>query len=173
MVGIPSLDKQQALAAGWTAERRTLALILAVLALRFFFATATGLGVDESYTVATSRVLTLSTFDHPPLAWWIAHAAGRLLGESALALRAPFVLLSGLTGWLTFLLTRRLFSAESGFYAVFALALSPAFADAMPSMKSAPGSFPLTASALSASALTRFQSSALFAPPPITFAAAV
>ena len=140
MVGIPSLDKQQALAAGWTAERRTLALILAVLALRFFFATATGLGVDESYTVATSRVLTLSTFDHPPLAWWIAHAAGRLLGESALALRAPFVLLSGLTGWLTFLLTRRLFSPEAGFYAVFALALSPALglADAVWILPDAP-----------------------------------
>jgi len=140
MVGIPSLDKQQALAAGWTAERRTLALILAVLALRFFFATATGLGVDESYTVATSRVLTLSTFDHPPLAWWIAHAAGRLLGESALALRAPFVLLSGLAGWLTFLLTRRLFSAEAGFYAVFALALSPALglADAVWILPDAP-----------------------------------
>jgi uncharacterized membrane protein len=140
MDGIPSLDKQHALASGWTAERRTLALILGVLALRFFFASATGLGVDESYTVATSRVLTLSTFDHPPLAWWIAHVAGRILGESPLALRAPFVLLSGLTGWLLFLLTRRLFSAEAGFYAVLALALSPALglADAVWILPDAP-----------------------------------
>ncbi|HUO53922.1 MAG TPA: glycosyltransferase family 39 protein [Rhodoblastus sp.] len=84
------------------------------------------MGIDEAYTVAISRVLTLSTFDHPPLAWWIAHFAGKFFGESALALRAPFVLLSGLTGWLLFVLTRRLFSAEAGFYAVCALALSPA-----------------------------------------------
>jgi len=126
MDGIPSLDTISLRRSGATAERKTLALILAVLALRVFFASATGLGIDESYTAATSRVLTLSTFDHPPLAWWIAHFAGRLLGESAFALRLPFVLLSGLTCWLMFLLTRRLFSAEAGFYAVLALALSPA-----------------------------------------------
>jgi 4-amino-4-deoxy-L-arabinose transferase-like glycosyltransferase len=126
--------------AGWSAEGRTFVLILAVLALRFIFAAATGLGIDESYTVATSRVLTLSTFDHPPLAWWIAHFAGKFLGESPLALRAPFVLLSGVASFLMFVLTRRLFSAEAGFYAVFALALSPALgvADAVWILPDAP-----------------------------------
>lgn len=89
--------------------------------------------MDESYTAATARALALSTFDHPPLAWWITHLAAQLFGESAVALRAPFVLLSGLTSWLIFALTRRLFSGEAGFYAVLALALSPAlgFADAV------------------------------------------
>lgn len=126
--------------ARWTAEGRTLALIGVVLALRFAFAAATGLGIDESYTVATSRVLTLSTFDHPPLAWWISHFAAKFLGESPLALRAPFVLLSGVTSWLMFALTRRLFSAEAGFYAVLALALSPALgvADAVWILPDAP-----------------------------------
>jgi hypothetical protein len=123
-----------------TAERRTFGLILAVLALRLAFAASTGLGIDESYTVATSRVLTLSAFDHPPLAWWIAHFAAKFFGESPLALRAPFVLLSGVTSWLMFALTRRLFSAEAGFYAVFALALSPALgvADALWILPDAP-----------------------------------
>ena len=127
-------------AARWSAERRTVVLILAVLALRLIFAAATGLGIDESYTVATSRVLTLSTFDHPPLAWWIVHFAAKLFGESALALRAPFVLLSGVTSWLMFALTRRLFSARAGFYAVLALALSPALgvADAVWILPDAP-----------------------------------
>jgi 4-amino-4-deoxy-L-arabinose transferase-like glycosyltransferase len=137
-----SLSKgiEAASGARWTAERRTFVLIVAVLALRFVFAAATGLGIDESYTVATSRVLTLSTFDHPPLAWWIAHFAAKFLGESALALRAPFVLLSGVTSFLMFALTRRLFSAQAGFYAVFALALSPALgvADAVWILPDAP-----------------------------------
>ncbi len=119
-------DVSAAPRAGGSAERRTALLILGLLALRFLFAAATGLGVDESYTVATARVLTLSTFDHPPLAWWIVHFAGAWLGESALALRAPFVLLSGLTSWLLFVLTRRLFSAEAGFYAVLTQAMAPA-----------------------------------------------
>ncbi len=74
-------------------ERKTLVLILASLVLRFVFAATTGLGVDETYTAATSRVLALSTFDHPPLAWWLTHAAARLFGESDLALRSPFLLL--------------------------------------------------------------------------------
>jgi hypothetical protein len=126
MDGIPLVEIGQTPRRAMTAERKTLAVILAVVALRFFFASATGLGVDESYTVATSRVLALSAFDHPPLAWWMVHFAGKLLGESALALRTPFVLLSGLTSWLLFVLTRRLFGAEAGFYAVAALALSPA-----------------------------------------------
>ncbi|WP_298429262.1 glycosyltransferase family 39 protein [Rhodoblastus sp.] len=119
-------DVSAAPRAGGSAERRTALVILGLLALRFLFAAATGLGVDESYTVATARVLTLSTFDHPPLAWWIVHFAGAWLGESALALRAPFVLLSGLTSWLLFVLTRRLFSAEAGFYAVLTQAMAPA-----------------------------------------------
>ncbi len=110
---------------GLSPERKTFILILASLALRFVFAATTGLGVDETYTAATSRVLSLSTFDHPPLAWWLTHAAASLFGESDLALRTPFLLLFALTSGLMFALTRRLFSAEAGFYAVLALSLSP------------------------------------------------
>ncbi len=106
-------------------EQKTLALILGALALRIVFAASIGLGVDESYTAATARVLSLSTFDHPPLAWWLTHFAASLLGESPLALRAPFLLLFTLTSWLMFVLTRRLFGAEAGFYATLGLNLSP------------------------------------------------
>ncbi|MGO9941785.1 MAG: glycosyltransferase family 39 protein [Rhodoblastus sp.] len=106
-------------------EQKTLALILGALALRIVFAAAIGLGVDESYTVATARVLSLSTFDHPPAAWWLTHFAASLFGESPLALRAPFLLLFVLTSWLMFVLTRRLFGAQVGFYATLALNLSP------------------------------------------------
>ena len=107
-------------------ERRLLALILITLGLRYVFAAATGLGVDEAYTVATARPLALSAFDHPPMTWWVVHFAGVLFGESDLALRAPFILLFALTTWLMFALTRRLFGAEAGFWAAFALNLSPA-----------------------------------------------
>lgn len=106
-------------------EGKTLILVGASLALRTVFASSAGLGVDESYTAATSRVLALSTFDHPPMAWWLTHAAASLLGESDLALRAPFLLLFVLTSGLMFALTRRLFGGEAGFYAVLALSLSP------------------------------------------------
>ncbi len=106
-------------------ERRTLLLILVAFALRSVFAASTGLGVDEAYTVATSRVFALSAFDHPPMTWWIVHFTGLALGEGDMALRLPFLLLFVLTTWLMFVLTRRLFSAEAGFFAALALNLSP------------------------------------------------
>src|SRR5664279_4909416 len=118
-------QEKQETSMGLSPERKTFILILASLALRCVFVATTGLGVDETYTAATSRVLSLSTFDHPPLAWWLTHAAASLFGENNLALRTPFLLLFALTSGLMFALTRRLFSAEAGFYAVLALSLSP------------------------------------------------
>jgi hypothetical protein len=50
-------------------------LIVVTMAIRLLFAATLGLGIDESYTVATSRIFALSYFDHPPLAWWLAAAA--------------------------------------------------------------------------------------------------
>jgi hypothetical protein len=126
MFGLLSQEKQETeTIRRLSPERKTFILILASLALRFVFAATTGLGVDETYTAATSRVLSLSTFDHPPMAWWLTHAAASLIGESDLALRTPFLLLFVLTSGLMFALTRRLLSAEAGFYAVLALSLSP------------------------------------------------
>ncbi len=121
---IPSSDRTVAGLPG-RPESRLAALILAALALRFLFAASLGLGMDEAYTVATSRTLALSGFDHPPMAWWLVHAAGGFLGQSDLALRSPFILLSALTNILIFLLGRRLFGAEAGFWASFALCMAP------------------------------------------------
>jgi 4-amino-4-deoxy-L-arabinose transferase-like glycosyltransferase len=125
MAGLPQKVKDQEVLR-LSPEHKTFVLICASLALRAVFAASAGLGVDESYTAATSRVLALSTFDHPPMAWWLTHAAASLLGEGDLALRAPFLLLFVLTSGLMFALTRRLFGGEAGFYAVLALSLSPA-----------------------------------------------
>ena len=41
-------------------------LILSTLVARLLFAGALGLGIDESYMVATGRELHLSYLDHPP-----------------------------------------------------------------------------------------------------------
>jgi len=111
--------------ARFTPERRLAGLILVALGLRIVFATSLGLGMDEAYTVATSRDFVLSAFDHPPLSWWLATLGHRLFGESDLALRLPFILLSGLTTVLMFLLGRRLYGAEAGFWASFALCCAP------------------------------------------------
>jgi len=108
-----------------SAETRVAALILIALVLRVVFASALGLGMDEAYTVATARDFVLSAFDHPPLAWWLSTAGQKFFGQSDLALRLPFILLSAGTNLLMFLLGRRLYGAEAGFWATFALCCAP------------------------------------------------
>ena len=54
-------------AAAWlkTPAGRVPVLVLATFFARILFASALGLGVDESYMVAAGRKLQLSYFDHP------------------------------------------------------------------------------------------------------------
>lgn len=110
-------------------ERWVPALIGVTLVGRILLGGSLGLGVDESYTVATSRAFALSTYDHPPLAWWLTGAARWLFGtEAPLAVRAPFILLFALTTWLMFALTRLLFGERAGLYAALTLNLAPVLA---------------------------------------------
>lgn len=89
-------------------------------------AAAIGLGTDEIYTVAISRSLSWSYFDHPPLHQWITHATALLLGEGR-QVRLPFILLFAGTSWLLFSLTARLYGEAAGFWAVVALNLAGFF----------------------------------------------
>src|SRR5262249_31961281 len=112
-----------------SARRTVLILIAATLAGRVLFGLSLGLGIDESYTVATGRHPQLSTFDHPPAAWWLAWGAGQLFAtESALVLRLPFILLFAVTTWLTYRLTAYLFDERAGFWAAVALNFAPVIA---------------------------------------------
>jgi 4-amino-4-deoxy-L-arabinose transferase-like glycosyltransferase len=99
------------------------------LVARLIFGYCLGLGVDESYAVATGRHPQLSTYDHPPAAWWLAWGAGKLFAtESALALRLPFILLFSLTTWVMYRLTAYLFGDKAGFWAAATLNLAPVLA---------------------------------------------
>jgi hypothetical protein len=107
-------------------RRSALALIFVFALARVALAYCFGFGVDEAYTVTISRRLDLSYFDHPPLHQWIAHFAALILGEDR-AVRLPFIALFAGTGWLMFALTRKLFGARTGVWAVFGLNASAFF----------------------------------------------
>lgn len=95
-------------------------LILAATAVRLAFGGSLGLGVDESYMVASGRVLSLGYFDHPPAAWWLSWGAAHLFGsEAAIIVRLPFIALFALSTWLMYRL--------GGFWAALLLNLSPVF----------------------------------------------
>jgi 4-amino-4-deoxy-L-arabinose transferase-like glycosyltransferase len=111
-----------------------LLLILITTLVRVVMAWALGLGIDETYMVAVSRHLELSYYDHPPIAWWLTHAAMALSGsEASVVVRLPFILLFALSTWLMARITSGLFAderagARAGFWAAFILNLSPVYA---------------------------------------------
>lgn len=102
------------------------ALILATSAMRLAFAASLGLGVDESYMVAAGREWQLSYFDHPPIAWWLAWGAARLVGnDSAIVVRLPFIALFALTTVLMYRVTAALFDQRAGLWAAAVLNAAP------------------------------------------------
>src|ERR1700730_10872989 len=104
-------------AAAWlkTPAGGVAALIFSTFLARMVFASALGLGVDESYMVAAGRKLELSYFDHPPIAWWMAWGAAHLTGsESPLVVRLPFIALFALTTLLMFRVTASLLGPRAG-----------------------------------------------------------
>jgi hypothetical protein len=103
-------------------------LIVVTLLARLLFASALGLGVDESYMVAAGRQLQLSYFDHPPISWWMAWGAAHLTGsESALVVRLPFIALFAVTTLLMYRISSALFSQAAGLWAAVMLNLAPVF----------------------------------------------
>ena len=105
-----------------------LRLILAATLVRIGFAWALGLGVDESYMVATGRTLRLGYFDHPPASWWMQWAGAHLFGtEAPLAVRLPFIAAFALATWLMYRLGAAVADRRAGLWAAVTLTLSPVF----------------------------------------------
>jgi 4-amino-4-deoxy-L-arabinose transferase-like glycosyltransferase len=107
-----------------------LLLILVTTLIRLVMGWVMGLGIDETYMVAASHHLELSYFDHPPISWWLTHAAMALTGsEAPVVVRLPFIALFALTTWMMARVTAALFGRErAGFWAALLLNLSPVYA---------------------------------------------
>jgi Dolichyl-phosphate-mannose-protein mannosyltransferase len=105
----------------------TIVLILVTFIIRIFIAAYTGLGVGESYYFRGALHLELSYFDQPPLFFWLSGLSTKVLGLTNLGLRFPAVLLFAGTSWLLFLITKKLFNAKAGFWAVVMMNLSAVF----------------------------------------------
>jgi hypothetical protein len=107
-------------------DRRPAWIVAGFLAGRLVFACLLGPGVDESYTIAIARSLSLSYLDHPPLHQWITHFAARAFGEGV-ATRLPFIILFAATSWMVYRLTRDLFGGRAATIALFAVNVAPFF----------------------------------------------
>ncbi len=111
-----------------SAARLVMILILVGTAIRLALAGATGLGMDESYSVGSARQFMLSYVDHAPLHYWASGLAMRLFhSEASLVVRLPAILFFAGSTWLMYRLTARLFGARAGLWAATALNVAPVF----------------------------------------------
>lgn len=113
---------------------RTAVVVLVVGTLvRLGLAALLDPGVDEAYAMAVATEWQLSWFDHPPMVfWWVGAMHGLAApffadAVPALLLRLPFVLAFTATSAVMFDLTRRLWGARAGLWALVALTLAPFF----------------------------------------------
>ena len=114
--------------AGKSFNRSVLLLIAGTVLVRIALASWLPLGVDESYEVATSRVLAASAFDHPPMVFWLTRLGIECLGESSpLAPRLPFILLFAGTTWFMCQATAICMGRRAGFLAGVLLNCSALF----------------------------------------------
>ena len=96
--------------------------MLAGTAMRLALAMSIGLSVDESYAAVMGRRLSLSYFDHPPMAFWWTGIATRLAAsEGPIVVRLPFIAAFVLTTWLMYRLGALLFGESAGLLAAFLL----------------------------------------------------
>ena len=105
----------------------TTILIVLTFLIRLWLAAYTGLGIGEAYYFRGAVHLEWSYFDQPPLFFWLSGASIKIFGLTNLGLRFPAVLLFAGTSWLLFLITKRLFTARAGFWAVVVMNLSAVF----------------------------------------------
>jgi 4-amino-4-deoxy-L-arabinose transferase-like glycosyltransferase len=106
----------------------TLLVIAAAVVCRMIFAATTGLGIYESYMVASAHSFDASYFDHPLASWWLELGSRAVFGSAApWVVRLPFVALSAVSSLLLWRLTVRLYGARAGFWAVVAYSISPVF----------------------------------------------
>jgi 4-amino-4-deoxy-L-arabinose transferase-like glycosyltransferase len=103
-------------------------VVLLATVLRLIFANFTGLGIDESYMVASSDHFSVSYFDHPLASWWLELGSRALFHSMApIIVRLPFILLSAVSSWLIYRITARLYTRGAAFWAVVAYNISPVF----------------------------------------------
>lgn len=111
--------------------RRTLVLLTAILGLitlaraLALLLNGTDLFADEAQYWSWSRELDFGYYSKPPLVAWIIAGATSVCGDGEACVRLPSPLIHAATAFLVFLIGRRLYSDEVGFWSALAYITLP------------------------------------------------
>ncbi|MCM8760349.1 MAG: glycosyltransferase family 39 protein, partial [Candidatus Omnitrophica bacterium] len=107
--------------------RYTFVLIAATTLIRMYLASITGLGVDEAHYVQYALKPALSYYDHPLLVSYLIRFFIVIIGKSLLSVRMPAIIAGIGTALLLFLIGRKLYGVQAGFWSVVLFNCIPLF----------------------------------------------
>ena len=108
--------------------RLALFLICAITLFRLWYAMQIGLVADEAYYWLWAKHPALSYRDKGPLVAWIIWLGTEIFGNNVFGIRFFAVLLSSATGWLIFLLARRLYDERIALWCLLMALVIPEMA---------------------------------------------
>lgn len=103
-------------------------LIALITLFRFWYATRIGLVADEAYYWLWAKHLALSYRDKGPGVAWIIAVGIKMFGNTVFGIRFFAVVLSSATGWLVFVLARRLYDDRTALWCLLMALVIPEMA---------------------------------------------
>jgi 4-amino-4-deoxy-L-arabinose transferase-like glycosyltransferase len=108
--------------------RLAIFLLFAVTLFRLWYTTQIGLVADEAYYWLWAKHPALSYRDKGPLVAWIIWLGTKMFGDTVFGIRFFAVLISSATGWLIFVLARRLYDARTALWCLLMALFIPEMA---------------------------------------------
>src|SRR5215469_3381887 len=103
-------------------------LIIVLTLFRLWYSTQIGLVADEAYYWLWAKHPALSYRDKGPLVAWFIWLGTKMFGDTVFGIRFFAVLLSSATGWLIFLLARRLYDERTAIWCLLMALVIPEMA---------------------------------------------
>lgn len=108
--------------------RIAIILIAAITVFRFWYSTQIGLVADEAYYWLWAKHLALSYRDKGPGVAWIIAVGIKMFGNTVFGIRFFAVVISSATGWLIFVLARRLYDDWTALWCLMIALIIPEMA---------------------------------------------
>ena len=103
-------------------------IIISIFILKLILALYLPLINDEAYTIAVSKSMSLSFYDHPPITFWLPVLMNEVFGTNSIFIyRLPFLLIGLITTLMIYLLGKEFGGREIGIGSALLYNIAPFF----------------------------------------------